>query len=121
MMFFTGIFTERLAIIFRDFYKTREFNDSYMKLFADEQPSREHVVAPYPYWVTQKSGKRVPIVQSFAFSKYFGILTLTLDDKYKIVSAEGNSHLLNYTHEKGKYRKVPLLFDLISQVHQITH
>lgn len=36
----------------------------------------EPIVGPYPTVITQDSGKQVPIVQAFAFTKYMGELKL---------------------------------------------
>lgn len=66
-----------------------------------QQPSTEKVEDSYPTWITQKSGKRVPIVQSSAHTKYFGQLMVTFNDEWKVISAEGNSHLLNRKYAKG--------------------
>lgn len=43
----------------------------------------------------------MPIVQSSAHTKYFGQLMVTFNDEWKVISAEGNSHLLNRKYAKG--------------------
>lgn len=48
---------------------------SHSFLFAGENPPKgqpETIEGPYPTFVTQKSGKRVPVVQAYAFTKYLG-------------------------------------------------
>lgn len=55
----------------------------------------------YPYMVTQKSGKKVPIVQAYAFTKYLGKLMVTFDDDGNIKSASGNTQLLDSSVKKG--------------------
>lgn len=51
--------------------------------------------------VTQKSGKQVPVVQAYAYSKYIGKLLLTLNANGDVVRAEGNTILLNSSIGKG--------------------
>lgn len=74
------------------------------KSISDKPPSTETAEEEYPFWVTQKSGKRVPIVQSSAFTKYFGKLIVTLNDTGAVVAAEGNSILLDHTHAKSTFK-----------------
>lgn len=69
-------------------------------LWNGQQPSLEHIEDPYPKVVVQKSGKRVPVVQAYAYTKYLGRLNLTFDE---------NGDL---THFVGQ----PILLD--SQIHQ---
>lgn len=49
----------------------------------------------YPTWITQASGKRVPVVQAFWFTKYLGHLQLEFDDKGDLISASGAPILLD--------------------------
>lgn len=41
-------------------------------------PESEDVAGPYPTVVEQQSGKKVPVVQAFKFSKYIGKLELSV-------------------------------------------
>lgn len=41
-------------------------------LWNGPQPDNEAVEGPYPKVVTQKSGKQVPVVQAYAYTKYLG-------------------------------------------------
>jgi 5'-nucleotidase/UDP-sugar diphosphatase len=50
---------------------------------------------PYPTMVNNPSGVAVPIVQAYAYSKYLGEVKVTFDDSGKVVSAEGDPHLLD--------------------------
>jgi 5'-nucleotidase/UDP-sugar diphosphatase len=45
--------------------------------------------------VKNPSGVAVPIVQAYAYSKYLGEVKVTFDDSGKVVSAEGDPHLLD--------------------------
>lgn len=45
-------------------------------LWNGEQPDTENPKGPYPLVVVQPSGKRVPVVQAYAFTKYLGKLTI---------------------------------------------
>lgn len=59
------------------------------------------VTSEYPTIVTQKSGKIVPIVQAYAYSKYLGKLLVEFDEEGKVLTATGNTQLLDYTVKKG--------------------
>lgn len=43
-------------------------------LFNGPQPSVESIDGPYPTMITQKSGKQVPVLQAYAYTKYLGKL-----------------------------------------------
>lgn len=45
-------------------------------LYNGRQPDVESIDGPYPTVVTQKSGKKVPVVQAYAYTKYLGHLKL---------------------------------------------
>ena len=47
-------------------------------LYNGKQPDAEPIEGPYPTIVTQKSGKKVPVVQAFAYTKYLGYLKLSV-------------------------------------------
>lgn len=43
-------------------------------------PSTEKPVGEYPTLVEQPSGKIVPVVQAYAYTKYLGYLSVTFDE-----------------------------------------
>lgn len=43
-------------------------------LYSGPQPDVDHIDGPYPTIVKQKSGKEVPVVQAYAYTKYLGKL-----------------------------------------------
>lgn len=47
-------------------------------LFSGEEPDVEKPVGPYPTVVKQSNGKQVPVVQAYAFTKYIGVLKLSV-------------------------------------------
>lgn len=47
-------------------------------LYTGTPPEPDEVVGPYPTIVVQKSGKKVPVVQAYAYSKYMGKLELSV-------------------------------------------
>lgn len=51
---------------------------SHSFLYTGTPPDTDFVEGPYPTVVEQKSGKKVPVVQASAFSKYMGILKLSV-------------------------------------------
>lgn len=50
---------------------------------------------PYPVTITQASGKKVPVVQAYAFTKYLGILHLQFDEAGNLVFFEGSPLVLD--------------------------
>lgn len=55
----------------------------------------EKAVGPYPTLVKNPSGKDVPIVTAYAYSKYLGDLKVVFDDAGAVKSAEGAPILLD--------------------------
>lgn len=49
----------------------------------------------YPVWVKNPDGVNVPIVQAGAYSKYLGEIEIVFDDAGRVMSAEGEPHLLD--------------------------
>ena len=50
----------------------------------------------YPTWVTNEvTGDLVPIVQAYAYSKYVGELKVVFDDEGRVLSADGDTKLLD--------------------------
>lgn len=47
-------------------------------LYNGAQPDVEEIEGPYPTVITQESGKQVPVVQAFAYTKYMGELRLSV-------------------------------------------
>lgn len=64
-------------------------------LYTGTPPSIEHPLGNYPFMVTQESGRKVPIVQAYAFGKYLGYLNLTIDKDGEVTKAVGNPILLD--------------------------
>lgn len=65
-------------------------------LYTGDKPDSETPVDLYPTVVKQKStGRRVPVVQAYAYTKYVGRLLLTFDAAGEVKTFEGNPQLLN--------------------------
>lgn len=60
---------------------------------TDEIP--EIIQGPYPDIVVQPSGKKVPVVQAYAYTKYMGKLHVVFNSKGEIVHYDGTPILLN--------------------------
>ncbi|XP_062292638.1 snake venom 5'-nucleotidase-like [Scomber scombrus] len=58
-------------------------------------PSNEVPAGPYPYMVDSEDGRKVPVVQAYAFGKYLGRLDVKFNDVGDVVKAEGNPILLD--------------------------
>ena len=57
-------------------------------LYTGDAPSNEEPVGPYPILVEQNSGKKVPVVQAYAYTKYLGHLKLTFDNNGDLIQFE---------------------------------
>ncbi|ALC41075.1 NT5E-2, partial [Drosophila busckii] len=71
-------------------------------LYNGTAPSTERIDGPYPTWVTQKSGKRVPVVQAYAFTKYLGKLHVKFDAAGNLLEVNGAPILLDGTVAQDK-------------------
>ena len=49
----------------------------------------------------QPSGRKVPVVQAFAYTKYLGTLNLQFDEDGELVSSGGNPQLLDNRIAQG--------------------
>ena len=66
-------------------------------LWNGGKPDTEDLDGPYPTTVAQKSGRLVPVVQAYAYTKYLGKLHITFDSDGEIISCNGNPILLDAT------------------------
>ncbi|XP_066258393.1 protein 5NUC-like [Euwallacea similis] len=66
-------------------------------LWNGDQPDLELIDGPYPTVVTQKSGKQVPVVQAYAYTKYLGVLNCTFDSNGNLTSFSGQPILMETT------------------------
>ncbi|XP_029981819.1 5'-nucleotidase [Sphaeramia orbicularis] len=64
-------------------------------LYTGTPPSTEIPVGPYPFIVTSNDGKKVPVVQAYAFGKYLGYLKVTFDKAGNVIKATGNPILMD--------------------------
>ncbi|XP_069707371.1 5'-nucleotidase [Phaenicophaeus curvirostris] len=82
-------------------------------LYTGTPPSTEKPAGPYPFMVDSDDGRKVPVVQAYAYGKYLGYLNVTFDKKGNVVEAVGNPVLLdnsvpedeNIKEEVEKWRK----------------
>ncbi|KAL1497991.1 hypothetical protein ABEB36_008863 [Hypothenemus hampei] len=63
-------------------------------LWNGDQPSTETVEDPYPKVITQSSGKKVPVVQAYAYTKYLGVLNCSFDSNGELVTFAGQPILM---------------------------
>lgn len=67
-------------------------------LWTGPKPDIEEPEGEYPTVIKQRSGKKVPVVQAYAYTKYMGKLLLKIDTNTgKVISFEGAPMLLNST------------------------
>ncbi|KAL4232880.1 5'-nucleotidase [Mactra antiquata] len=71
---------------------------SHTFLYTGKPPSKfsnEEIEGPYPTVVTQASGRKVLVVQAYAWGKYMGFLNVTFDDQLEVSSWSGDPVLLD--------------------------
>lgn len=71
-------------------------------LYNGKQPDREIPEGLYPTEVTQKSGRKVYVVQAFAYTKYLGNFTVTFNDKGEVSNISGNPILVDSSIEQAE-------------------
>ncbi|XP_036999718.2 5'-nucleotidase [Artibeus jamaicensis] len=64
-------------------------------LYTGNPPSKEKPAGNYPFIVTSDDGRKVPVVQAYAFGKYLGYLKVEFDVKGNVITSHGNPILLN--------------------------
>ncbi|XP_065367554.1 protein 5NUC-like [Calliphora vicina] len=64
-------------------------------LYNGDQPDAERIDGPYPTVVKQHSGKEVPVVQAYAYTKYLGKLHVQFDSAGNLIEFDGTPILLN--------------------------
>ncbi|XP_051853317.1 5'-nucleotidase [Antechinus flavipes] len=58
-------------------------------------PSKEIPAGDYPFIVTADDGRKVPVVQAYAFGKYLGYLNVEFDNEGNVATSHGNPIFLN--------------------------
>lgn len=64
-------------------------------LWNGDAPDLDKPEGPYPYVVKQGSGKEVPVVQAYAYTKYIGRLNVSFDDDGNLVKYSGQPLFLD--------------------------
>uniref|UniRef100_A0A672K2Y9 5'-nucleotidase n=1 Tax=Sinocyclocheilus grahami TaxID=75366 RepID=A0A672K2Y9_SINGR len=64
-------------------------------LYTGTPPSTEVPAGQYPFTVQSDDGRKVPVVQAYAFGKYLGFLKVTFDSNGNVVKSSGNPILLD--------------------------
>jgi 5'-nucleotidase len=59
-------------------------------------------VGDYPLVVQQSGGRKVLVVQAYAYSKYVGNITVWFDEKGECTDWEGSPILLDASVQEGK-------------------
>lgn len=72
---------------------------------AGTPPSTEQPAGPYPFMVDSDDGRKVPVVQAYAYGKYLGYLNVTFDKKGNVVEAVGNPILLDSSFLEGMWTR----------------
>jgi len=66
-------------------------------LWNGPKPDHEEPIGPYPTVVKKKGGKKVPVVQAYAYTKYMGHLNVVFNEKGDAIEFSGQPLLLNRT------------------------
>ncbi|XP_030751002.1 protein 5NUC-like, partial [Sitophilus oryzae] len=64
-------------------------------LWNGEEPDSETKEDVYPKMITQTSGKTVPVVQAYAYTKYLGVLNVTFDTSGRVTGVSGQPIFLD--------------------------
>lgn len=75
---------------------------NFASFISGTPPSKETPAGNYPFIVTSDDGRKVPVVQAYAFGKYLGYLKVEFDNKGNVVSSHGNPILLNSSIPEGE-------------------
>lgn len=70
---------------------------SHSFLWNGTRPDSEDPEGPYPTYVTQASGKIVPVIQAYAYTKYLGKVHLLFDADDELIVSTGAPILLDNT------------------------
>ncbi|EDW48296.1 protein 5NUC isoform X1 [Drosophila sechellia] len=68
---------------------------SHTFLYSGKAPSKEVSEGPYPTIVVKPDGRKVPVVQAYAYTKYLGNLSLEFDSGGNLLSFKGSPILLD--------------------------
>ncbi|XP_044249208.1 protein 5NUC [Drosophila takahashii] len=68
---------------------------SHTFLYTGKVPSKENSEGPYPTIVVKPDGRKVPVVQAYAYTKYLGNLSLEFDNGGNLLSFKGSPILLD--------------------------
>ncbi|TRY64203.1 hypothetical protein TCAL_04631 [Tigriopus californicus] len=64
-------------------------------LYTGPEPSTEKPSGPYPTIVMQDNGRKVPVIQAYAYTKYLGHFKVNFDDEGEVTTWTGSPMLLD--------------------------
>ncbi|XP_015191730.1 PREDICTED: protein 5NUC-like [Polistes dominula] len=70
-------------------------------LYRGKQPDIEHPEGFYPTEIIQDNGRRVYVVQAYAYTKYLGNFSVTFDSNGEITHIEGNPILVDHNIDQA--------------------
>ncbi|KAH8372730.1 hypothetical protein KR009_004049 [Drosophila setifemur] len=68
---------------------------SHTFLYSGKAPHKDNPEGPYPTIVTKPDGRKVPVVQAYAYSKYLGKIVVEFDRGGNLLTYQGNPILLD--------------------------
>ncbi|XP_043064137.1 protein 5NUC [Drosophila ficusphila] len=75
---------------------------SHTFLYSGKAPSKEIPEGPYPTIEVKPDGRKVPVVQAYAYTKYLGNLSVEFDKGGNLISFKGKPTLLDSRFEQRK-------------------
>lgn len=89
-------------------------------LYNGQPPDIEIPEGLYPTEVVQKSGRKVYVVQAYAYTKYLGNFTVTFDTKGEVTNINGNPILVDSSIEQVIICTVFFSFFFVRKATQLT-
>lgn len=75
-------------------------------LYRGEQPDAEHPEGFYPTEIVQDNGRKVYVVQAYAYTKYLGNFSVTFDSNGEVTHIEGNPILVDHSIKQVSFEKI---------------
>ncbi|XP_017077332.1 protein 5NUC [Drosophila eugracilis] len=75
---------------------------SHTFLYSGKAPSTDIPEGPYPTIVIKPDGRKVPVVQAYAYTKYLGKLSLEFDNNGNLLTFKGSPILLDNSFKPRK-------------------
>lgn len=89
-------------------------------LYTGEQPDSEVPEGLYPTEIVQKSGRKVYVVQAYAYTKYLGNFTVDFDGRGEVTRINGNPVLVNSSISQAQ-DVLDVLDQMRGRINEVSH